>query len=429
MTFERNFCASPWLHMRINNQGHYEYCRWATKSDRTQTPHIRSMAPLVFFQQHMSPIRQAMLAGEPIDNCRDCHIMEQHHKVSGRQRQLLKIGVTSDNFTNSMLSSPWLPEFTHTQHRQGVTAQSVRDWQIDLGNFCNSACVFCTPSSSSRLAAEFQKIGIIDQVPVNAWCDDADLLEKFVSDLGATPDLTYLHFIGGETLITPAFRKILSALIHHGISSRISIGLTTNLTVWEQDIVELLCEFKEVNLGMSIECFHALNDYVRWPSSIETVKATLQKWQELQSRPGWLFQLRVTPTVLSIWHLHTVYEHALQIGMSVESCNFLDQPAFMRASVLPRAWRQRVIQRLEAVLLTNAATITPAVINVRNPHTVVTQLQQDLNSYVDYLRNADDESHRLPELVRYLKRLEASRDNCLLDYLPEYEKLLRSVGY
>jgi len=35
----------------------------------------------------------------------------------------------------------------------------------------------------------------------------------------------------------------------------------------------------------------------------------------------------------------------------------------------------------------------------------------------------------LPDLVDFVKRLETSRGNSILDYLPEYEELFRSAGY
>ena len=54
---------------------------------------------------------------------------------------------------------------------------------------------------------------------------------------------------------------------------------------------------------------------------------------------------------------------------------------------------------------------------------------QDARSYLNYLESAEDESSRLPDLVVYLKRLEASRGNSILTYLPQYEDIFRSAGY
>jgi hypothetical protein len=54
---------------------------------------------------------------------------------------------------------------------------------------------------------------------------------------------------------------------------------------------------------------------------------------------------------------------------------------------------------------------------------------QDAVSYVNYLERCPDETHQLPAMTQYLKKLDQSRGNCVLDYLPEYEELFRSAGY
>lgn len=424
MTFKDSFCPSPWFHMRINNSGHYEYCRWATKQDRTSLPSIANEAPLQFFQQGMSLIRDSMLSGEKLADCAECYQMEAHGKVSGRQKQLLKTGVLLDDFTNTMLSSPWIDEFKNT-----VTEQTPQDWQIDLGNFCNSACIFCEPASSSKLALEFKRIGIIDQTPRASWCEDPTKFNSFLDALRSSKAIKYLHFIGGETLITPGFKRILETLIKENLHKTITIGFTTNLTVWDQSIVDLLKQFEQVNLGMSIECIHPLNDYVRFGGNIDDSVKIMEQWLETAQASNWLVQLRITPTIFTIWHLDTIYEYAYNHNIAVESCNFLNDPAFMRPSVLPNAVRSQVINRLSRWINRYNSTSNEQIINTRHPAVAQQQIIQDARSYIDYLENQPDESFRLPELVNYIKLLEASRNNSILRYLPEYEELLGSAGY
>jgi len=424
MTFKDSFCPSPWFHMRINNSGHYEYCRWATKQDRTSLPNIQQQTPLNFFQSGMAPVREAMLSGKPLSGCAECYQMEQHSKVSGRQRQLLKTGVRLEDFTNGMLSSPWINEFKNT-----VTEQTPQDWQIDLGNYCNSACIFCDPGSSSRLASEFKRIGIIDQTPAASWCDDPVLLDNFIDALRASNQIKYLHFIGGETLITPAFKRILETLVEENLHQTITIGFTTNLTLWDQPIVDLLTQFEQVNLGMSVECIHPLNDYVRYGGEIDNTLKLLDQWIAVADQNNWLAQLRITPTVFTIWHLDTVYKYAYQRNIAVESCNFLNEPNFMRPSVLPMAMRLQVIDRLSAWIDQHNTVLTEQIINTRHPAMARQQIVQDAGSYIHYLKNQPDESSKIPALVDYIKLLESSRNNSILQYLPEYEELLRSAGY
>jgi hypothetical protein len=390
---------------------------------------IKTVSPQTYFQRHMSDFRTELLQGNTPAICNDCHVMEQHGKPSGRQRQLLKVGVQDKYFEKSLAGSPLRTAFDYSNHNQGNTNRTVTDWQIDLGNYCNGACVFCNPESSSSLATEFKRTGLIEQLPPSSWCDDPELLDRFVTDLTSSPDLQYLHFLGGETVITPGFKKILSALIDADLAKNITIGFTTNLTVWSDSVVELLTQFQQVNLGMSIETLTPVNDYVRYPSQQSQTQELLDRWIALGHKQGWLIQLRVTPTCLTVHELTTVYDYAWQQGTSVESCNFIDNPEFFRISVLPKHLRESAADILRSWINSHPIDVHDQIINTRDPNQAQQQIVQDAQSYLNYLESAADESHRLPELVAYLKRLETSRGNSILTYLPQYEDLFRSAGY
>ena len=412
--------------MRITNSGNYEFCRW---SDQRSNINIRDHTPQEFFQTHMAPVRSAMLQGELVSACKDCRHMEQHHKVSGRQRQLLKTGIVLDNFEKSMRSSTYWSAFEKSNGAAGTTDLSPVDWQIDLGNYCNSACIYCAPESSSRLSQEFKKLKISQAEPAPNWATDPELVDQFVAGLATTSQLAYLHFLGGETMITPAFKVILEKLIAAKVNHKVSIGFTTNLTVWDDTIVDLLTQFDQVHLGMSIECFHAVNDYVRWPSAIKSVETTLLQWIALGQQHNWYLSLRTTPTALTIPYLITVYDFAHQHNVGIESCNFLHKPKFLRMSVLPMQYRHDIADQIQVWVDQQNIFSTAQLTNLRDPNQLHLQITQDAMSYVDYLHTAPDESHRLPDLVAYLKLLESSRSNSILDCEPEYEHILRSAGY
>jgi hypothetical protein len=198
--------------------------------------------------------------------------------------------------------------------------------------------------------------------------------------------------------------------------------------VWNTDVVDLLTQFHSVNLGMSVESFEIVNDYVRWPSKLPVVLENLDRWQELAAQQGWLLQLRTTPTLLTIGSLLSIYDYTWSRKISVESCNFLNKPAAMRPSVLPPKYRSAIVTRMRTWLDQHPIS-GDTVINIRDPNVSQLQNHQDLQSYVNYLENMPDESNRLPDLVLFLKQLESSRSNSILTYLPEYEELFRSAGY
>ena len=411
--------------MRITPNGQMKFCRWSHMDQHT--PVIGQTHPLTFFQQNMAPIREAMLAGQTLAECNDCYVMEKYGKVSGRQRQLLKTGITITDFAKSCTSSPFASEFEKSL-QQGRTDLLPLDWQIDLGNHCNSACVFCSPESSSRLASEFYRIGFIDRLPVLNWTEDPQQIDTLIDLLSKTSGLAYLHFLGGETVITPGFKKILQALVKQDFRNKITVGFTTNLTVWDDEINQLLCEFKQVHLGMSIESMTRVNDYVRYPSNIQSVTETMHRWIELSRVQGWIPTIRTTPTVLTAGELLDVYKFASAAQVGIESCNFLDNPRVLRMSVLPLDMRKRISEQLKN-WIENQTLNKVMVINTRDPNQTQQSILQDIVSYINYLEQSPDETHLLPDTIRYLKKLDQSRGNCVLDYLPEYEELFRSAGY
>lgn len=410
--------------MKVGNDGSFHFCRWGDTSQSSAS--LKNQYPITWFQTsgQQKSLRQNMINGVTNLGCHGCYTMESHNKISGRQRQLLKTGIQLTEFEKTLLSSPWLSAFT--QSPQGETDQVPTDWQIDLGNFCNSACVFCLPESSSRLARELYKLKIVDRLPDENWSTSDEQLNRLLDALrqaNSKNKISYLHFIGGETLLIPAFKEIVKQL-----SQPTTIGFTTNLTVWDQEIIDLLRPH-QVHLGLSLESVNSLNDYVRWGSTISQVLDNLERWTEIARELGWVVSLRITPTALSVRDLDQVYEYAWCNNLLIESCNFIHEPAHLRPSVLPREFRQQALDRLQHWIDSKNLDDLGTIINIRDTNRTRQVLIQDAKSYVHYLDTAPDETALLYKLVEYLNLLESGRNNCILDYLPEYADTLRSHGY
>lgn len=423
---QQNFCPSAWFHMQIRPNGDLGYCRWA----RHPAQHnIAQTQPLHFFQRGMSSFRQQHLSGRASPECGDCYDMEQHGKVSGRQRQIIKTGAWPETIDTSLRSSTFFPELIHSDLHHGDTECWPQDWQIELGNQCNSACLFCKPDYSSRLAVEHHKLGLIKTMPSANWSDDPDLVQKLCDTLRRSPKLEYLHFLGGETLVVPAFADLLDSLIQ-GAHTGTHLGFTTGLTVWPNKVIDMLQRFDHVHVNMSIESLSELNDYIRYPSRIDQVREILQRWIDLAHQRGWWLTVRVTPSFLSVHDLVNIYNFAWQHDLAIEACNFLQEPRFMRSTVLPMTVRHHVADHLQQwISLHEQQGQVETVYNTRNPHVARQSMLADAASYVRYLRHHDDESDLVSELARYLKIMDQNRNNTVLHYLPQYAEILRSAGY
>jgi len=434
MSLEKYFCSSPWFHMTILNDGSYSFCRWSTSPDKLphKTDKIQNQHPIQWFQNssEMAGVRKKFLNNESYSFCQDCTLMEKHKKVSGREKQLLKTGIASTNFEKTFLSSSWIKPFKQSYYSKGHTDQYPIDWQINLGNFCNSGCVFCHPSVSSKLASDFRTIGILNHDPIRSWTDDTESFDKFLDTISMIPNIRYLHFIGGEPLFMPTFKTILKNLIKQNRNKSITIGFTTNLTIYNQEIVDLLENF-DVHIGLSIECLDELNDYVRYGSKINQVKENLNHFVELSKKNNWTCSIRTTPTFLTVRNLLPLYQYALDNKVHIESCNFLSSPEIFKPSVLPEPYKSHFIKEMSNWILSQSQVTRTEKrnINTRSNYLVEQTILQDAESYLNYFKKEKDESFLLPKSLEFLKKLEKIRNNKILDYLPEYEEIFRTAGY
>ena len=77
--------------MRVLPSGELRYCRWMEDKKNPIVSNLNQTDFLTFFQKEMSALRLKMLQGEHISSCDQCAKMEEHGKISGREKQLLKV--------------------------------------------------------------------------------------------------------------------------------------------------------------------------------------------------------------------------------------------------------------------------------------------------------------------------------------------------
>ena len=184
-----NFCSSPWFHLRINHAGYYMPCRWSPLLQKSNN-HISDTSLSEYMNSfEMQNIRSDLLSGKPLDICKSCYYEDQHNKVSGRRKQLLKSAIDVENFNKTLCASPHWEMFAYSNTHQGYTNQQPVDLQIDIGNSCNSACIMCKPLHSSRLGQDYKKLHTIEPILFDApvkfqnWTDDDKLVEKFINEI------------------------------------------------------------------------------------------------------------------------------------------------------------------------------------------------------------------------------------------------------
>jgi len=430
------FCSSPWFHVRLTYDGSFEKCRWVKSADHMHN--IQQMTLMEYFDgREMDRFRADFINGRRPPECETCYYQEQFGKVSGRQKQLLKSAIRTDDFTNSLLSSPHCADFLYSDMTEGGVMRNPTDLQVDLGNLCNSACIMCDPQASSRLTQDYNKLSsrstlFVKPAPYRSWVDDPAAFQSFLDSLTNLIDLKYLHLLGGETLYNEAFYKICDHLIDHGTSESVIVGTTTNGTIYTSELERIIPKFKEFHLGISIEAVTPLNDYVRYPSNIEIILHNISRFLKLrESHPGLHLTLRITPNLFTVYEIDQLFEYMIANRITAEACNILYKPDCLRMELMPEDIRQEAIAKLEH-LVAKYSLAKHNITNVRNPH-LVDQVNADtIIDYLEFLKNYSvpnnsDTLHQ--QLVEFLKSFEGLRNNSILDYAPRYTDFLRRIGY
>ena len=434
-----SFCSSPWFHIKIDPNGNFIPCRWDfsfTISDYN----IKNTSLTGYLNSDiMQTLRTQILNGKNPKTCRSCRYEDQLEKVSGRQRQLLKSAINLQNFDKSFCASPHYDLFKYSYDNQGRTNNQPVDLQIDLGNTCNSACIMCTPTYSSRLETDYDKLNILEPIlfpkskKSNNWSDDPTLLNKFVTELGDIPNVRYLHFLGGETLYLKSFYDICNRLIDNGSAKNINIGTTTNCTIYTPELERIIQKFNHVHLGLSIESFHFVNDYIRWPASIDHVWDNIEYFLELRKRTDLHLSLRITPSILSIYHIDTIFKFMLDNHIIAESCNILQNPSCLRIELLPKNIANQILDKINKLIDTyKLLENSEVIVNRRREDLIDSVIKNVIFEYKHLLENyqapenVEEERHNL---INFIKSFESLRNNKILNYLPEYEEFLRRYGY
>jgi len=433
------FCSSPWLHVRLSYRGYYYPCRWGDRNFyNTQSLLNLSDTSLLDYvnSEQMVALRNQLLTGIKPTGCHGCYYEESFGKMSGRTKQLYRSKL---NDTFNFEDSPHYKLFEYSQQNAGLTNVLPIDLQIEIENTCNSACIMCHPSLSSRLKSDYVKLHQIDPItfmqPIEfkCWAANPVLLQKFINDLKEVPSTEYIHLLGGETLYVESFYTICEALIEADLAKNIILGTTTNGTVYSERLEKIIPEFKGFHLGLSIESSNPLNDYVRYPSDINKVKEIFVKFVALREKFDSLhLELRITPNIFSIFYLDEMIQYMCDNNITAESCNILRNPSCLRMELLPDDLKDIAVRKLKAVVFKNFLGRVPQNPNTRNPNLTRDIISNVAYGYIDFLEGMtppDDVEAERGKLVKFLKGFESLRGNTILDYAPEYADFLNAYGY
>jgi len=185
-----------------------------------------------------------MLNNEYTPECIRCH-NDEKTRESSRQ----KINKKFEQYVNILSENKF---------------DTIRYLAIEIDNLCNFECRTCNSFLSTKLQKRDRFLGY--GVGKN---NKADISFLNVLDLS---NLRRLHLHGGEPFLTPNLKEILEIIEDQIDPKWLELVFSTNgSTIPSDDILEKLKKIDVVNISISLESTHKINDYIRYRGSKDQV--------------------------------------------------------------------------------------------------------------------------------------------------------------
>jgi MoaA/NifB/PqqE/SkfB family radical SAM enzyme len=231
------FCPLPWTGFYSDISGDVKNCICSRESIgnlKTNSIHDILSGP------KNTQIKQQILNKEKPYSCSYCYELEEDKKVSNivssrvyYLRQLKTVDATLYDSTDAF---------------------NLHHIDIRWRNTCNHACVYCGPVLSSKWASE---LNITVALPEEHRVQE---LKNYV--FGNLHQIKNIYMAGGEPLLIKENAEMLELLLEK--NPDVEIRINTNLSKTDTNIMDLVCQFKNVHWTVSAESIGDKFEYMRY---------------------------------------------------------------------------------------------------------------------------------------------------------------------
>jgi len=288
--YSKTFCPYPWISIMTQPTGTVSWCCVARDNFKQDDG---SMVDLnrghkiedVWNSNHMRKIRKQMIEGDVVKGCEHCYDLEDMGFPSYRTNYI----------------RDWFEYSGKGEEIHDIIERSINnDYRVEeapmyldfrLGNMCNLKCRMCQPQNSSQIQKEYKKIENADPDAaqfikdnftwgqfvdeLTNWEDDPEFLRQVEEWL---PGVVKLYFTGGEPTIIERVYWILEKCVEMGIAKDIELVFNSNMTNIQKRFLDLVEQFKNVLMCISVDAYGHENEYIRGASHWSRVEKNLRAY-------------------------------------------------------------------------------------------------------------------------------------------------------
>lgn len=334
---EAKTCCLPWNHLATHPNGAVSLCcqtdmtnglGFASSPDGVLHNLESSSVYAIVNSESFKKVRLEMASGVEPKACHRCYENERLGGFSLRLQENKKYGWTESR--SSVMSD-------------GTIIPDLEYIELRLGNVCNLKCVTCNSVSSAKWIVDEQKLEkkiswfkSLKGTKQASWF----LSEGFYEELSEHKNLKTIYINGGEPLLVKEHKTLLENLVLFGRAKEIELKYSTNLTIKDEEAVELWSQFKNVELMLSLDDLGSRNDYLRYPS----------KWDQLEKNLAWYLKSKVEDSIIicqTVSALNAEFCSELvlfcQANNIKHTLNLVESPSYLGAASISEENRRKIL--------------------------------------------------------------------------------------
>jgi len=386
----KHFCIQPFVNVTTRITGQNNVC---CNTDYLNS-NIVTESPTNFFNsEYVKNLRSDLLEGKKRKDCALCQYQETHNQFSQRQKYNEYYYIKNDQSRDYYKNIVKKLKFENLKKPLYV--------EMHVSNLCNLKCLTCNETDSSQFHAENKILGISKHPKTN--------FTKFVVNTTKELEnvihtgLLFLDIRGGETLMVPEIKNILSK-INHDVSKNITLKIQTNGTVTPDETwTNIFKKFKNTKVNVSIDAFGDKNHYIRYPSNWTSILNTINYLKENNIK----FIINTVVSNLNILYLDQLFDWIIEENY-LNYFYILENPLYYRPNNLPKECLELALSKLSLMNRTfkntEIAESVDRLIKLCNNSTYNDVLWKRFSKEInmrDKIRNVDIQNV-LPEIADFL---------------------------
>lgn len=396
-------CSLVYNSVSMNSRGQYAPCCniVSEKWEETTLVHLRPKEKIN--SENLRNIRKQLQEGVWPEVCRNCELNERSDSFSMR------------TIWNNVLGSD---EKYATEY---VDPKNIKYLDLTFETICNSKCITCNAALSSFWEEESNHI-FGENKKYNRLNIDKNEVDKLLEDF---PNVEHISFIGGEPLLSDAHKEYLHKLILNNRSKNIRINYVTNLTIVDDELIELWAEFKSVTLSVSIDGYGKVNEYMRYPIKWNKTEENLRRYlsiskqRNLENKNNFNINLSCTISTLNFIYVPMFIKMFYNICKEYEqrvSCflNRVNYPDYMQLNLLPKKYRMECIDEINTFIDTLDAD--------NHFDNIWIEVMKLFSSMCMEEETIDKD--KLLELKEFIEKSDKFRNRHIENYIPEFWNIL-----